>query len=172
MLTSKVVASRQATVARREADTAIGAAILAVGLYLLATDFGIDFDAAAALATVHKFLGASAPLFALAALFLHWVVTALILEITGLTEIRRRWRSIEAALFYLETAAPFVGLLECFLSIVKALLAYAAAGVSVTAQSVLIANIAVALGASASGCFVALFAHSLKALLTHRIDVP
>jgi hypothetical protein len=97
------------------------------------------------------------------------IAVALIVELAGLTDIRRRWDGIVAALFYLENAAPFVGLLECFLSIVKALMAYSDAGASASAQSVLIANIAVALGASAVGCFVALVAHSLKALLVHRM---
>ena len=62
------------------------------------------------------------------------------------------------------------GLLECFISIVKALLAYSDAGAGAAAQSILIANIAVALGASAVGCFVALIAHSLKAVLNHRMS--
>ena len=54
-------------------------------------------------------------------------------------------------------------------AIVKALLAYSEAGASAAAQSILIANIAVALGASAAGCFVALCAHSLKAMIAQRM---
>jgi hypothetical protein len=168
--TSLAGATRQATMVRREADTGLGAAIFAVAVYLLITDLGLGFDGATVLATVQKFLGPSAPLFAGATAFLLWVVAALVVEITGMTRLRRGWRGIDAALFYLENAAPFVGLLECFISIVKALLGYAAAGVSQTAQSLLISNIAIALGASAAGCFVALFAHSLRAILAHRTE--
>lgn len=171
-LTSRDSVARHATVFRREADAAMIGAIVAVGGYLVVGAAGVELSTDVAFATIQKFLGASAPLFGAAAAFLLWVVGALIVEVGGLTETRRNWRGIDAALFYLENAAPFVGLLECFLSIVKALLAYAAAGVSVTAQSVLISNIAVALGASAAGCFVALFAHSLKAVLAHRMSAP
>lgn len=163
--------ARQAKIARREADTIMVAAIIVVGVYLLVAALGGETRADVVLPMMQKFLGVSAPLFASAIAFLLWVVGAVIVEIAKLTDIRRGWRGIDAALFYLENAAPFVGLLECFLSIVKALLAYSAAVINVTAQSMLIANIAVALGASAAGCFVALFAHSLKALLAHRIDV-
>jgi hypothetical protein len=167
--TSDEAVARRAGVVRREADTLMVGAIVGVGAYLLIA-LGADLTTDTVLATVRKFLGISAPLFALALGFLLWVVGALIVEISGLSDMRRNWRGIDAALFYLENAAPFVGLLECFISIVKALLAYSAAGINVSAQSVLIANIAVALGASAAGCFVALFAHSMKALLAHRMD--
>ena len=159
---------RSVAVTRREADSMMVGAIVALGAYLAVTVTGIA-DADAVTATARKFLGVSAPLFALALAFLLWVVGALIVEVAGLTDVRRRWEGVSAALFYLENAAPFVGLLECFMSIVKALLAYSAAGVSAAAQSVLISNIAIALGASAVGCFVALCAHSLKALLAHRM---
>jgi len=160
---------RHVALSRREMDSVMIAVIVAVAVYIGVgmTWVAFDLDTAGALAS--KFLGVSAPLFAAAGAFLLWVVGALIVELAGLTDIRRRWDGIVAALFYLENAAPFVGLLECFLSIVKALMAYSDAGASASAQSVLIANIAVALGASAVGCFVALVAHSLKALLVHRM---
>ena len=160
---------RSMTVSRREIDSVMVGAIVAVGGYLAVAATGAA-DATLISATAHKFLGVSAPLFVAAGLFLLWVVGALIVEVAGLTDIPRRWANVSAALFYLENAAPFVGLLECFLSIVKALLAYSDAGASAVAQSILIANIAVALGASAMGCFVALCAHSLKALLSHRMN--
>jgi hypothetical protein len=162
--------ARQVTISRREIDSAMMGGIVAVGAYLGISMTGVDFDPSTAAAMASKFLGVSAPLFAAAGVFLLWVVGALIVEIAGLSDIRRRWDGVSAALFYLENAAPFVGLLECFISIVNALLAYAAAGASAAAQSVLIANIAVALGASAVGCFIALCAHSLKAALAHRIE--
>jgi hypothetical protein len=159
---------RRMTVSRREIDSVVVGGIVAVGGYLAVAMSGV-VDMAVIAATAHKFLGVSAPLFAAAGVFLLWVIGALIVEVSGISSVRRRWDSVAAALFYLENAAPFVGLLECFLSIVKALLAYSEAGVSAAAQSVLIANIAVALGASAVGCFVALCAHSLKAVLAHRM---
>lgn len=159
--------AQQVSVSRREIDSLMVGGIVAVCGYLALIATGVaDVESVAALAG--KFLGVSAPLFAAAGVFLLWVAGALIVEVTGLTGVRRRWAGIANALFYVENAAPFVGLLECFLSIVKALLAYAAAGASAAAQSVLIANIAVALGASAVGCFVALIAHSLKAVITQR----
>jgi len=161
--------TRHVTISRREIDSAMVGAILAVGAYLAVGMTGLAVDMSTAREMAGKFLGVSAPLFAAAGLFLLWVIGALIVEIARLTEARRRWEGISSALFYLENAAPFVGLLECFISIVKALLAYSEAGASAGAQSILIANIAVALGASAVGCFVALIAHSLKALLAHRM---
>jgi hypothetical protein len=167
---------RQAAQSRREIDSLMVGGIMAVGIYLAMGMTGLEFDAQSLLGLVGKFLGVSAPLFAMAGLFLLWVCGALIVEVAGLTDVRRNWASASAALFYLENAAPFVGLLECFISIVKALLAYSEAGASAAAQSILIANIAVALGASAAGCFVALIAHSLKAVLSHRMaraqDIP
>lgn len=162
---------RQVTVSRREVDSAVVGGIVAVGGYLALALTGVA-DLASVSALAQKFLGVSAPLFAAAGVFLLWVAGALIVEVTGLTDARRRWAGIASALFYLENAAPFVGLLECFMSIVKALLAYSAAGASAAAQSVLIANIAVALGASAVGCFVALIAHSLKAIIAQRPALP
>lgn len=162
--------ARQVVISRREIDSAVVGGIIAVGGYLALVMTGAgDLDSIAAMAA--KFLGVSAPLFAAAGAFLLWVAGALIVEVTGLSDARRRWAGIASALFYLENAAPFVGLLECFMSIVKALLAYSAAGASAAAQSVLIANIAVALGASAVGCFVALIAHSLKAVIAQRQSV-
>ncbi len=164
-------AVQSASVSRREIDSVMVGAIVGVGGLVALTMSGIT-DAAAVIAVAKRFLGISAPLFAAAGLFLLWVVGALLVEVSGLTTVRRRWDGISAALFYLENAAPFVGLLECFISIVKALLAYSAAGASAAAQSVLIANIAVALGASAAGCLVALIAHSLKAMLNGRAEQP
>jgi hypothetical protein len=161
---------RQAASSRREIDSIMVGGIMAVGVYLALGLTGLDLDAGSLSAMAGKFLGVSAPLFAAAGVFLLWVCGALIVETAGLTDMRRRWDGIAAALFYLENAAPFVGLLECFISIVQALLAYSDAGASAAAQSILIANIAVALGASAVGCFVALIAHSLKAVLTHRMS--
>jgi hypothetical protein len=161
---------RQAASSRREIDSIMVGGIMAVGVYLALGLTGLDLDAGSLSAMAGKFLGVSAPLFAAAGVFLLWVCGALIVETAGLTDMRRRWQGVAAALFYLENAAPFVGLLECFISIVKALLAYSDAGASAAAQSILIANIAVALGASAVGCFVALIAHSLKAVLTHRMS--
>lgn len=161
--------ARQVANSRREVDSIMVGGIMAVGVYLAVGMAGLEMDVHALAALAGKFLGVSAPLFAAAGVFLLWVCGALVVEIAGLTDIRRAWGGISSALFYLENAAPFVGLLECFISIVKALLAYSDAGASAAAQSVLIANIAVALGASAVGCFVALIAHSLKALLAHRM---
>lgn len=161
--------ARQVANSRREIDSLMVGGIMALGVYLAAGMTGLEFDMQSLSAMAGKFLGVSAPLFAAAGLFLLWVCGALIVEIAGLTDTKRRWSGVAAALFYLENAAPFVGLLECFISIVKALLAYSDAGASAASQSVLIANIAVALGASAVGCFVALIAHSLKAVLTHRM---
>jgi hypothetical protein len=161
---------RQAAHSRREIDSLMVGGIMAVGAYLALGLTGLGLDAGDLSAMAGKFLGVSAPLFAAAGIFLLWVCGALIVEIAGLTDVRRRWSGVAAALFYLENAAPFVGLLECFLSIVQALLAYSDAGANAASQSILIANIAVALGASAVGCFVALIAHSLKAVLTHRMS--
>ena len=159
---------RQVTITRREIDSVVVGGIVAVSGYLAFALSGIvDMETVGTLA--RKFLGVSAPLFAAAGVFLLWVTGALVVEVAGLSSARRRWDGIASALFYLENAAPFVGLLECFLSIVKALLAYSEAGASAAAQSVLIANIAVALGASAVGCFVALCAHSLKAIIAQRM---
>lgn len=163
--------ARQVSVSRREIDSLMVGGIVAVGGYLALAVAGVP-DLPSVTAMAAKFLGVSAPLFAAAGVFLLWVAGALIVEVTGLSDVRRRWAGIAGALFYVENAAPFVGLLECFLSIVKALLAYSAAGASAAAQSVLIANIAVALGASAVGCFVALIAHSLKAVITQRASAP
>lgn len=154
---------------RREIDSVMVGAIFGLGIYLAITMSGLA-DMATISTMAGKFLGVSAPLFAAAGAFLLWVVGALIVEVAGLTDVRRKWAGVSSALFYLENAAPFVGLLECFISIVKALLAYSDAGASAAAQSVLISNIAIALGASAVGCFVALCAHSLKALLAHRME--
>lgn len=161
--------ARHVTSSRREIDSLMVGGIMAVGIYLAVGMAGLEFDMHSLSALAGKFLGVSAPLFAAAGLFLLWVCGALIVEVAGLTDKRRQWSGVAAALFYLENAAPFVGLLECFLSIVKALLAYSDAGASAAAQSILIANIAIALGASAVGCLVALIAHSLKAVLSHRM---
>ena len=164
--------ARQAANSRREIDSLMVGGIMAVGAYLALGLTGLGLDASSLSAMAGKFLGVSAPLFAAAGIFLLWVCGALVVELAGLTDARRRWSGVAAALFYLENAAPFVGLLECFLSIVQALLAYSDAGANAASQSILIANIAVALGASAVGCFVALIAHSLKAVLTHRMSRP
>lgn len=161
--------ARQVANSRREIDSIMVGGIMAVGVYLAVGMTGLEFDVHSLAALAGKFLGVSAPLFAVAGLFLLWVCGALIVELAGLSDVQRKWEGISAALFYLENAAPFVGLLECFISIVRALLAYSDAGASAAAQSVLIANIAIALGASAAGCFVALIAHSLKAVLSHRM---
>lgn len=154
---------------RREVDTILVAAILAVGGYLVARAAGLWAGAGTASPGMGRFLGPSAPAFGAAGLLLLWVTGALAVELSGITQICRQWGAIAAALFYVENAAPFVGLLECFISIVKALLAYSAAGGSARAQPELIANIAIALGASAIGCFVALCAHSLKAVVAYRL---
>jgi len=156
-------------VPRREIDSLMMGAITGLGIFLAITLSGLS-DTATMIAVATKFLGVSAPLFAAAGAFLLWVVGALIVEVAGLTDVRRKWEGVASALFYVENAAPFVGLLECFISIVKALLAYSDGGASAAAQSVLISHIAIALGASAVGCFVALCAHSLKALLAHRME--
>jgi hypothetical protein len=153
----------------REVDTLLCAIILLLVSYLGALAGGIRFDPIDAMRKAAEFLGYTAPVFSLAGFFLLWVAGALMLEITGLAPVRRRWNGIAAALYYVENAAPFVGLLECFISIVKALLAYSAAGATAQAQSAMIASIAVALGASAAGCFVALCGHSFRALVVHRI---
>ena len=168
VLTMSPPTSRQVTITRREVDSAVVGGIVAVTGYLGFALAGAG-DVETIRAVAAKFLGVSAPLFAVAGIFLLWVTGALIVEVAGLSLARRRWDGIASALFYLENAAPFVGLLECFLSIVKALLAYSEAGASAAAQSILIANIAVALGASAAGCFVALCAHSLKAMIAQRM---
>lgn len=152
----------------REMDTVLLVAILAVGIYLVCAVAGIRVDFVSARAAIGKFLGFSAPVFIAAIAFLAWVAGALAIEVLGFTSALRSWSGIAAMLFYVENVAPFVGLLECFISIVRALLAYSELGASAQAQSVLIANIAVALGASAVGCFVALLAHSLKAVVDYR----
>jgi hypothetical protein len=158
------------TVVWREIDTLLAGAILAAALYIVVALVGmpVNFDQAAK--AINRFLGFSAPLFAAAGVVLLWSAGALIVEMLGLGGERRAWTGVAAVLNYIENAAPFVGLLECFVSIVKALLAYADAGGSAAAQAILIANIAVALGASAAGCFVALGAHSLKAVIVHRME--
>src|SRR3954466_12694126 len=101
---------RSVAISRREADSMMVGAIVALGGYLAVTGTGVA-DAATLTTTVGKFLGVSAPLFALALAFLLWVMGALIVEVAGLSDVRRRWDGIAAALFYLENAAPFVGLL-------------------------------------------------------------
>lgn len=155
-------------VMRREVDTLLVVGILAFALYLAGAMAGLRMDMTAINALVGRFLGFSAPAFLAAFAFIVWVSGALAAEAFGLAQTRRGWKGIAAALFYLENAAPFVGLLECFVSIVRALLAYSEAGATAAAQSVLISNIAVALGASAVGCLVALLAHSLKAVIVYR----
>jgi hypothetical protein len=154
----------------REIDTLLAGAILAATLYIVGALAGMPVNLDLAAKTINRFLGFSAPLFAAAACVLLWTTGALIVEMLGLGGENRKWTGVAAVLNYIENAAPFVGLLECFVSIVKALLAYADAGGSASAQAILIANIAVALGASAAGCFVALGAHSLKAVIVHRME--
>jgi hypothetical protein len=153
----------------RELDTLLIAVILCLGGVLVA-GWGGGLPPLSDLARrASEFLGFTAPIFLAAALFLVWVVSALLLDISGMSPAPRRWRGIAGGLYYVENAAPFVGLLECFISIVKALLAYSAAGATAQAQSAMIASIAVALGASAAGCFVALCAHSLRTIAAGRI---
>jgi hypothetical protein len=163
---------RRLAILLREIDSALVGGIVAAVLYFALAQAGMRPDPEAVRAALGRFLGVSAPLFGAAAAFLLWVSGALLVETLSLAEAPRRWTGIAAALFYVENAAPFVGLLECFVSIVKALLAYSAAGGTTAAQTVLISNIAVALGASAAGCFVALCAHSLKAVVVHRAEAP
>jgi hypothetical protein len=152
----------------REIDTVITTAILTVAVYLTLLLLGVKVSPLTAAQKASEFLGATGPVFLVAALFLAWVAGALAVEVLGLSTVPRHWAPLAAALFYVENAAPFVGLLECFISIVSALLAYSAAGAGPQAQSAMLANIAIALGASAAGCFIALCAHSLKALVVYR----
>lgn len=163
---------RRLAVLHREVDTLLVGGIVAVALYFASALAGMRPDPETVRTALGRFLGVSAPLFGAAAGFLLWVTGALLMETMGFATTSRRWAGIAAAIFYVENAAPFVGLLECFVSIVKALLAYSAAGGAVAAQPVLISNIAIALGASAVGCFVALCAHSLKAVVVHREETP
>src|SRR4051812_694667 len=85
----------QVQVSRREIDSAMVGAIIAVGGYLAVAATGL-VDTATASAMARKFLGVSAPLFAAAGLFLLWVVGALVVELAGLTDVRRRWDGIAA----------------------------------------------------------------------------
>jgi hypothetical protein len=152
----------------RELDTLIAAVILLLAGWLAALSLGLQVDVVEMLRRAREFLGFTAPLFFVATLFLVWTAGALLLEVSGLAPATRRWGRIAGALYYVENAAPFVGLLECFISIVTALLAYSSAGATAQAQSAMIASIAVALGASAAGCFVALCANSLRTLVAGR----
>lgn len=154
--------------ALREIDTAVVAAILTVGAYLALLLLGMTLSPLMTARKAAEFLGAAGPVFLVAAAFLAWVAGALAVEVLGFSPLPRQWAPLAAILFYVENAAPFVGLLECFISIVSALLAYSAAGAGPQAQSAMLANIAIALGASAAGCFIALCAHSLKALVVYR----
>ncbi len=154
----------------REVDTLLCVAILALLAWLAALAAGVRADPLALAGRASEFLGFTAPFFLAAFAFILWVTGALALDLSGFSPAARRWRGISNGLFYVENAAPFVGLLECFVSIVTALLAYSAAGATAQAQSAMIASIAVALGASAAGCFVALCAHSLRALIAGRND--
>ena len=157
----------------REIDTLLCAIILLLGLYLGSIMGGLSADLPELARNASKFLGFTAPVFLVAGLFLAWVTGALMVDLSGFAPRGRRWTGIAGGLYYIENAAPFVGLLECFISIVKALLAYSSAGATPQAQSAMIAGIAVALGASAAGCFVALCGHSLRTLVVSRIpDVP
>ena len=153
----------------REIDTLLCTIILLLAAYLASLAAGARLDPGDTLRRAAEFLGFTAPVFFLAAAFLAWATGALLLELTGMSPLQRRWTTIAGTLFYVENAAPFVGLLECFISIVKALLAYSAAGATPQGQSAMIASIAIALGASAAGCFVALCAHSLKTIVLHRL---
>lgn len=153
----------------REVDTLLCALILLLGVYLASLAGGLRMDIPELAKRASEFLGFTAPVFLVAGLFLAWVAGALLLDLTGFAPRGRRWTGIAGGLYYVENAAPFVGLLECFISIVKALLAYSAAGATAQAQSAMIASIAVALGASAAGCFVALCAHSLRMLAAARV---
>jgi hypothetical protein len=153
----------------REVDTLLCALILLLGIYLAAVMGGLRSDVPELVKVAREFLGFTAPVFLAAGLFIAWVSGALMLDVTGFSPAVRRWNRIAGGLYYVENAAPFVGLLECFISIVKALLAYSAAGATPQAQSAMIASIAVALGASAAGCFVALCANSLRTIVNSRI---
>ena len=153
----------------REVDTLLCAVILLLGIYLAAVISGLRIEVPEIVKGAREFLGFTAPVFLAAGLFIAWVAGALLLDLTGLSPAGRRWNGIYGGLYYVENAAPFVGLLECFISIVQALLAYSAAGATPQAQSAMIASIAVALGASAAGCFVALCANSLRMLVNGRI---
>jgi hypothetical protein len=153
----------------RELDTILIVTILILGGWVVAGWSGGLPSLPELARWASEFLGFTAPIFFAAAIFLVWVIGALLLDMSGLSPARRRWRGIAGGLFYVENAAPFVGLLECFISIVKALLAYSAAGATPQAQSAMIASIAVALGASAAGCFVALCAHSLRMIAAGRV---
>lgn len=158
------------TILWREVDSLLAGGILAAAIYIVAALAGMPVNLDLVAKTINRFLGVSAPLFAIAGMVLLWIAGALVTEMLGLGGENRKWSGIAAVLFYLENAAPFVGLLECFISIVKALLAYADAGGTAPAQAILISNIAIALGASAAGCFVALCAHSLRAVVIHRME--
>ena len=152
----------------REVDTLVVTAMLAVGVYLALSAIGVQIDPHTTSRKAAEFLGVTGPVFLIAGAFLAWVAGALVVEMFSLTAAPRNRAPLAAALFYVENAAPFVGLLECFISIVSALLAYSAAAAGPQAQSAMIANIAVALGASAAGCFIALCAHSLKTVVMYR----
>jgi len=164
------VLPRKVAVIHRELNSTLVGGIVVAAIYLALAQTGLRLDPDGLRSVLGRFLGVSAPLFGAAGAFLLWVTGALLVETLGLAEAPRRWTGIAAALFYVENAAPFVGLLECFVSIVRALLAYSEAGGTTAAQSALISNIAIALGASAVGCFVALCAHSLKAVIVHRAE--
>ena len=153
----------------REIDTILCAIIFLALVWLAAFASGVHANPLDLLRRSSEFLGFTAPVFLVAGAFIVWVSGAIALDLSGFAPVGRRWSGIAGGLYYVENAAPFVGLLECFISIVTALLAYSAAGATVQAQSAMIASIAVALGASAAGCFVALCAHSLRTLVMTRM---
>jgi hypothetical protein len=155
-------------VIRREVDTAVIGAILLAAAYLAMISLAPAMLAHNLLALSWQWLGLAAPLFGAAALFLTWVVAAWLAEVLGLTHLSRHWNRIVVACLYISESAPYVALIECFLSIIGALIAYSAAGATAQAQSAMIAQVAVALAASATGCGIAFVAFSLATLVSHR----
>jgi len=156
--------------ARREIDTCVVAAIVPLLAYQAVAATLPTLSVSMAAAWLWRWLGWSAVPFGAAAVFLDWVTAALLIEIAGFTAMRRSWNAITAGCHYVVEAAPYTGLIFCFAGIVRAFLAYAAAGGGPQAQSGAIGEVAFAMCASLCGCLVALLAYTLATISAHRSE--
>lgn len=161
------LAPQRIEIAKREVDTLlIGGLILAAAVLLAGSVFGsIDLDLIRHVAW--HYLGWTAPIFASGACFLLWTAAALVTEWLGIGP-PRNWTAVASGCTYAVEIFPYLSLVATFVSIIRALQAYAVAGPTLAAQATMIEHVAIGLGTSAAGCAAAFLAYTLNWLIGRR----
>lgn len=154
----------------REVNTVLVAAILGISAYVTAR-WGTPHIASDSLHEfLNKFVGVAWPFFLIVALFLFYVMGALIVEVFALGA-SRRWQGIGQALHWATEACPLVGLLTTFFSLLTALQIYGEAGpANPETQATFIIQFSIAFGSSIAGGILALIAFTFHKTLPQDED--